>query len=213
MSVFLKENFDKFQELIADIETVVILGKGPTYSKYDPDCNTPNTFIIGINDVVVDCYCDMIVANDKCPFKRISPESLDRVPYICLGAILQARGGNTPLSSRHWDFVLSEYKHSYVNKHVIPYQIGRGNPQLSQYIKLPSGITSSNNAFDLVNLFMPNVNHVNFYGVGMSDNNRYSDPFKGLPNCDESSYNNDRIDKIRNHIETTCRKNLTFQFN
>lgn len=222
MTVFLKENFEEFQELVTDIESVVILGKGPTYSKYNSSLNPPNTFIIGINDVVTDCYCDMIVANDKETFERIPTESLDQVPYICLGAVLNAKRCNLPPDrfnspghpmSCHWDDVLHKYNHSYDNKHVIPYHIGRFNKNYDHVINLPSGITSSNNAFDLVNLFMPGVSHVSFYGVGILDNNRYSEPFKGLPNCNERSYNNGRINKIRNHIESTCRDDLTIKFN
>lgn len=213
MTEFRKDNFHKFQELVSDIETVFILGKGPTYSNYNATHNPQNSFIIGINDVITHCYCDMIFANDKETFERIPPESLSRAPFISLAAVLNTRKRNKPLNIRSWDLVLNEYKHSYKNKHVIPYQLGRGNRQISQYIKLPSAITSSNNAFDFVNLFMPHVKHVNFYGVGIPDNNRYADPFKNSRNCDERSYNNERVQKIRNHIETTCRDNLKIEFN
>lgn len=208
MSIFLKENFDKFQRLITDVETVVILGKGPTYSKYNPKDNHSSTFIIGVNDVIVDCYCDMVIANDVETFERLSQESLDRVKYISLAALLQSKK-----TRKSWIEALQKFNYSYETKHVIPYHLGRYNEQYSDHINLPSSITSSNNAFDLVNMYMPNVKQVNFYGVGVLDNNRYSDPFKGLPYCDEGSYNNDRINKIRNHIKSTCRKNLSIKFN
>lgn len=199
------ENFDiinkrkfkyKYDNIFSKYNKAIIFGKGPTFKNIRK--KNKKTLYICINDtanVVKDC--DILLANDYDAYKKINDATYKNINYILMPYYYNYRKKN------HHKKIVNFIKKKF-DKDVILYNIYPDKNYLYSNIRL----TSSNNAFDIISKYFPNIKKVSFYGIGKNlkkNQKNYSSEFKEHENVNYYK-NNNLIKLIRKNLNDVSKK-------
>jgi len=190
------------QKKYSEYTNVVILGKGPTFSNFNPTIHK-NDFIIGVNDSINLADCDMLVSNDYETYQRLDKKQISKIKYILCPCFPRVKE-QAYLDTTH-DKIVNMFS-SHYNNFFIPFNL-RGDKFNSNFISLPSHLSGGNTAGDFIQHFMPNINNVICYGIGMINQPKYHDSF----NKETSGYyryNNTHLQNIRDLLSKTLNNKI-----
>ena len=191
MNIYKIKNRQVLIKKLYDIESVVLLGKGPTLEKYKSSENYD--FIIGINDSVNLHECNMLLGNDYDTFERISKKSYKKLEYIAMP--ITPHVDFKPGNKSYLDVIDLANKNGFTGD-FIPYNLITSAININ-YITLPTAITSTNNAAEFIKQIMINVKNVALFGVGVN-----SGYHKEVFDAELNQYNDLHLSNIKSHIET-----------
>ena len=197
MNIYKIKNRQVLIKKLYDIESVVLLGKGPTLEKYKSSENYD--FIIGINDSVNLHKCNMLLGNDYDAFERISEKSYKKLEYIAMP--IRPHVDFKPGNKSYLDVIDLANKNGFTGD-FIPYNLITSAIDIN-HITLPTAISSTNNAAEFIKKIMINVKNVALFGVGVSSGYHKEVFDAGLDQCN--------LGNIKSHIETALEgKTVTF---
>lgn len=188
----------------------VIFGKGPSFKslkKYDK-----KTLFVCINDTINYIEdADILAMNDIVTYDKINKNNLKNVKLI-LTPVYPHDVTQTPNEYISVDYVLDKFKDKFNGK-IVFYNL-KTSPPVDEYINLNTKITSANNAVEFILNYFTNIKEIDFYGIGITDENGYSDVFDKNKKESLKLYNKKWITNIRNNIQKLCdNKDVNYNFN
>jgi len=149
--------------------------------------------------------------NDIETYDKINKNNLKNVKLI-LTPVYPHYFTGKPNKDISIDYVLDKFKDKFNGK-IVFYNLRSSEP-VDEYINLNAKLTSANNAVEFILNYFTNIKEIDFYGIGITNENGYSDIFENNKKKSLKLYNKKRILLIRNNIEKLCNnKNVNYNFN
>lgn len=189
----------------------IIFGKGPSFRSLKKQ--DKNTLFVCVNDSINYIEdADVLAMNDIVTYDKINKDRLKNLKMI-LTPVYPHDATQTPNKYISIDFVLDKFKDTYNGK-IVFFNLKTSDP-VDEYINLNTKITSANNAVEFILNYFINIKEIDFYGIGITDNNGYSDVFDNNKKQESLKlYNKKWISFIRKNIEKLCnKKNVNYNFN
>lgn len=165
--IITKDEIHDIVKTLNHYKKAVIFGKGPTLKFIDKNENE-NVFFVCINNTINYIKkCDLLVCNDIESFDDIELENLKNCKNILIPYHIH-------MNSRYneqitYQNVIEKIK-PYFNGNLIIYNLIHHKKKYENFIKLYSRLTSVHTGFEFIEIFLKNINHVDFYGFAKKSN-------------------------------------------
>ena len=191
-------------------------GKGPTFKKIKKTNN--KQLFVCVNDSINFIEdCDLLVINDIESFNKINTKKLETLKYLLVPYYPHSK--NIPSKNISYKNIF-KYIIPHFKGKIIIYNLKSGYINHEEYINLYTFSSGSLNSLELVLYYLKNINKIQFYGIGVSNNKGYSTLFVKKNEKDfkgrnyGTEYDNKRILNIKNDITTLCNKyNVSYNLN
>lgn len=177
---------------------IQMFGKGPTFKDVEKKdikicINQTANFV---NDV------DILAINDIHNIDRVNMDVIKKLKYIIMPEYLNVN--QTFNKSGHWSYVYDKVKNIFNGKFIL-YNLANGNrhPSNEQLYNNDRRcyLTTANTCnYLLCNYFK--IKQIDFYGIGVINQNNYKDGFIG-----NGTYDNVRLTRINKNLQTICKEN------